>query len=205
VIGGRSFYRSRRVAVAAWNANAAAARPGQVWTYRYCTRWAVAGGSFTSYVAGPVRILGAECPVPAFRGQKTLGEVDLGLALPEGLLGRWLTTDVRRYSLQRGDFAPVIPDGHRPPWQWLRPTPTALFGLTLGQRVMVEHRSAHPVYAGLRFVEIGRVGYVEDFHDEQGPGRYIGDTWVRMSDVTGAVILHPGFAPRTTTTKEDIR
>ena len=71
------LYRTRWAAMTAWTTNAEAARPGQVWTYRYSTAHAVTGGPFTSYTAGPVRILGEECPVPAYRGMRCLGEADL--------------------------------------------------------------------------------------------------------------------------------
>jgi hypothetical protein len=172
----------RRSAVRAWTANAAAALPGQVWTYRYSTARAVSGGPFTSWTAGPVRILGAECPVPEYRGMRCLGEVDL-----DGLRPGWLAA--RRYSLTRGDQAPVIPFPGRGEVSLLGPDAvTGLLQVRRGRPVLIEHRADHPVSLGLRFVESGRAGAVEDFDDGQGPGRYIGDTWVRLADVTAIVV-----------------
>lgn len=174
--------RTRREAVRAWTTNAAAAMAGQVWTFRYTTARAVSGGPFTSYTAGPVRILGEECPVPGFRGQRCLGEADLDRLTPG-----WLCA--RRYSLHRGDQAPVIPFPGRSGVTLLGPDAIAgLLQVRRGRPVLVEHRADHPVYLGLRFVESGRAGQVEDFDDGQGPGRYVGDTWVRLADVTAIVL-----------------
>lgn len=168
--------RARRRAAANWNASATEAQPGKIWTASYRAKRAVFGGHYESWTAGPVRILGTECPVEAFRGEKTLGEHTLsGRPLPLG----WLTYPATNYRLTRGDVAPTVRSG----------ADADLLAVPPGRMVTVEHRSDHPVYAGLRFVEIGRAGRVTDFgYDEgheDGPGRYVGDTWVRLSEVTG--------------------
>lgn len=168
-----TMIRKRRAAAADWNAKATQAQPGEVWTSTYYARRAVFGGPFVSFIAGPVRILGEECPVEAFRGQKTLGESELDTPMGSRLLA--LIHPTTNYRLERGDTAPAVADG----------LGVQLRAIPDGEMVTVEHRSQHPVYAGLRFVEIGRAGDVEDFNDGEGPGRYVGDTWVRLSEVTG--------------------
>jgi hypothetical protein len=164
--------RKRRQTAADWNAKAAAAQPGQVWTASYITDSTVYGGHGETHTTGPVRILHAECPVEGFRGRKVLGEHDLDQTLSGRLLTLLAATG---HKLSEGDTAPQVAPGSGPD----------LLAIPRGQQVTVEHRSEHPVYAGLRFVEIGRAGRVKDFGDDEGPGRYIGDTWVRLSEVTG--------------------
>lgn len=180
--GTHSCYRTRQEAKLAWTINAAAARPGEVWTYRYTTAGTLTAVPFTTYTAGPVRIPGEEIPFPALR-DKCLGEV--GLDGPAA----WLQ-HARRHSLHRGDQAPVIPFPGRTGLTLTDPgaAMTALLEAPRWQHVLVEHHRAHPAYAGLRFVEAGHAGAVKDFGDGQGPGRYVGPTWVRLVDVTAIVV-----------------
>lgn len=175
-----TMIRARRAAAADWNAKAAEAQPGEVWTSSYHTRRAVQGGRFASYTAGPVRIIGDECPVKEFRGQKRLGESGLDTPMGSRLLA--LIHPTTNYRLDRGDVAPILD----PLRCWLPEERAAFFsGGRDGVMVTVEHRYDHPVCAGLRSVEIGCAGDIEDFNDGAGLGRYVGDTWVRLADVTG--------------------
>lgn len=165
---------ARRAAAADWNAKAAAAQPGEVWTSGYVTENCTNGGHFESYEAGTVRILGEECPVEEYRGLKVLGEVHLS-----GNVHR-LTWWQRQhpatcYRLELGDIAPLIPMG----------TGARLAALPGDAWVHVEHRSDHPVCAGMRSVDVGYLGEIEDFDDGMGPGRYVGDSWIRLAEVTG--------------------
>lgn len=172
--------KERRAAAQDWAEKAAAAVPGEVWTSTYKTHRAVYGGRFASYIAGPVRILGDECPVPAFRGEKTLGECTLALgtctlAPAKVPFWAWLFRRSDADTLAEGDTAPQVAPG----------TAADLLAVPPGRMVTVEHRDNHPVYAGLRFVDIGRAGAVTAFDDDEGAGRYVGDTWVRLTNVTG--------------------
>lgn len=159
-----------------WNTSAAKARPGEVWTASYTTRRAVDGGRFESHTAGPVRISGDESAIGEYSGMKCLGQYNLDL--PGFRRGPLSLTGRDRFKV--GDVAPSVKPG----------TGEDLLAVPFGQMVTVEHRSEHPAYAGVRFVEVGRAGEVEDDDGEiveysQGPGRYVGDTWVRLCEVTG--------------------
>lgn len=161
--------RRRRDAAAGWNTKAATAQPGQTWTVRYSTPRAVDGGAFQSYTSGPVRIIGDDCPVPQYRGHKNLGEMNLDTPMKPGWFGPHPAT---RYLLTPGDDAPSVHAG----------SGDDLLAVPAGRTAMVEHVDAS---LNLRNVEIGQVGDVADFNDGADLGRYVGDSWVRLSEVTG--------------------
>lgn len=172
-----------------FNAKAAAAQPGELWTARYVGADPVHGEHFESYTAGTVRVLGDECPVVEYRGQKMLGEWRLD---SQGRLWRTfcrLDALLNSRRLDRGDTAPDMAAANGATDEYLARDHAGDFLAELPNRawVTVEWREPHPVYAGQRNVT---VGYAYD-RDERGgeTGRDVGGDWIAFDKVT-AVISH---------------
>lgn len=163
----------------AFNVNAAEARPGEVWTARYTGSDPVHGEHFESYTAGTVRILGDECPVVEYRGQKTLGEWTLDAPRGAWWLASYLDAFTNDRRLDRGDTAPDMTGSAG--------TGDLLASLPDRAWVTVEWRERHPVYAGLRNVTVGYT-YAHDERDGE-VGRDVGGDWIAFTNVT-AVICH---------------
>lgn len=170
-----------------FNAKAAEAQPGEVWTAHYTGTDPVHGEPFESYTAGTVRILGEECPVVEYRGRKTLGECTLTPPLPRLL--QFLDALRCTRAFDRGDTAPDMAAANGATDQYLARDHAGDFLAALPNRawVTVEWREPHPVYADQRNVT---VGYAYD-HDERGGevGRDVGGDWIDFDKVT-VVICH---------------
>ncbi len=158
-----------------WNTAARAAAPGTVWTSRYTSRFALTGGPCASFVAGSV-VLDQECPRRrVHRARTVLGELRLTRRRRQ-----WVSGPEFAQQLLPGDVAPVLPAG----------TGADLAGVDTHSFVMVEHYRPDWSQGGPRSVD---VGFVDDSSDPDDPwtgvGRYVGDTFVRLDQVTGFALI----------------
>jgi hypothetical protein len=160
-----TMIRKRRQAAADWNRKAASARIGEVWTSGYITRQAVMGGQYQSYEVAAV-----DRPANGANTQdRFVGEMNLDRRLTPGWFSIY-PSPFAGFVLEKGDVAPTVAAG----------TAADLLAVAAGQMVTVEHRAGN-----VRSVDIGQAWDVTDFCDGEGPGRYVGDTWVCLSEVTG--------------------